>query len=281
MATFGDVSERSFRAAALQFRATGDKARNLDALESFTEVAAAQGAELVVAPEVFLWRGPQEQEPAVAEPVPGPVPDRLASIARRFRVHLVAGSLLELATDARCSNTSLAYAPDGTQPAAYRALPLFDVDLGSTLSIRESDTRLGGDTAVSFACSLGRIGLGICYDLRFPELFRRLAQAEATVVAVPSAFTFNTGSAHWEVLLRARAIENQCYVVAANQYGEGMGGIVNYGHSMIVDPWGTVVARTGGDRDDVVVATIDGSYLERVRAQLPALQHKRLDTGDR
>ena len=265
-----------FGVAALQMCATGDKEENLGRVEAMAASAAARGARLIVAPEVFLWRGPQDREPQIAEPIPGAVADRLGALARRLGVHFVAGSFLERAADDRAYNTSLLFAPDGSVAATYRKIHLFDVDIEDQVTVRESDTRLAGDAPVLAATELGAIGMSICYDLRFPELYRRLAFAGARILVVPAAFTFPTGSAHWEVLLRARAIENQCWVVAANQFGVGMGAIVNYGNSMIIDPWGTVVARTGSDRSDVVFAEIDPSYQERVRRQLPALQHARL-----
>lgn len=275
------MSTTPWTVAALQFCAGGDKQQNLARLEALAERAVARGARLVVAPEVFLWRGPQAEEPAAAEAVPGPATDRLAALARRLGIHLVAGSLLERSPDGRPWNTSLLFGPDGAQLAAYRKIHLFDVDIAGQVSVRESDTRAPGDEPVLARTALGGIGMTICYDLRFPELYRRLALAGAHILVVPAAFTFPTGAAHWEVLLRARAIENQCWVVAANQHGIGMGGVANYGNSMVVDPWGTVVARTGSDRDDVVCAEVDPALLARVRAQLPALRHVRLVDGGR
>lgn len=270
------VETKPFAVAALQLCATGDKDENLAQVEALAARAVARGARLVVAPEVFLWRGPQAQEPEIAEPVPGPVPERLAALARRHAIHFVAGSFLERRSDGRPWNTSLLFAPDGSLLASYRKIHLFDVDIAGQVSVRESDTRAGGTETAVAPTDLGAIGLSICYDLRFPELYRRLALAGARILVVPAAFTFPTGAAHWEVLLRARAIENQCWVIAANQYGLGMGGVANYGNSMIIDPWGTVLARSGSDRDDVVCAEIDPAYLERVRRQLPALNHVRL-----
>jgi predicted amidohydrolase len=270
------VETSAFGVAALQLCATADKNENLARLEALAERAVTRGARLVVAPEVFLWRGPQAQEPEIAEPIPGPVPERLAALARRLAVHFVAGSFLERRGDGRPWNTSLLFAPDGSLLASYRKIHLFDVDIAGQVSVRESATRGAGTEPVVAPTDLGAIGLSICYDLRFPELYRRLALAGARILVVPAAFTFPTGAAHWEVLLRARAIENQCWVIAANQYGLGMGGVANYGNSMIIDPWGTVLARSGSDRDDVVCTEIDPAYLDRVREQLPALQHVRL-----
>jgi len=273
------VEANPYGVAALQLCATADKDANLAVIEELAGRAAARGARLVVAPEVCLWRGPQAQEPQIAEPIPGDSSARLSTIAARFAIHFVAGSILERGPDGRCYNTSLLFAPDGSLRASYRKIHLFDVDISAEVSVRESDTRIAGDTPVLAATELGAIGMSICYDLRFPELYRELARAGAQILVVPSAFTLTTGAAHWEVLLRARAIENQCYVIAANQYGAGMAGITNYGNSMIVDPWGTVIARAGSDRNEVLVAEVDPSHLARVRTMLPALKHVRLAAG--
>jgi nitrilase len=170
-------------------------------------------------------------------------------------------------------------APDGRLVARYRKVHLFDVEIPGRVSVRESDALVAGDEAVSVETPLATLGLSICYDLRFPELFRRLGLAGAEVVLLPSAFTFHTGAAHWEVLCRARAIESQCYLIAANQGGVSPHGFPDYGNSMIVDPWGCVLARAG-DGEGVVTAELDGAYLQRVRTELPALRHARL-TGAR
>ncbi|HLX05620.1 MAG TPA: nitrilase-related carbon-nitrogen hydrolase, partial [Candidatus Binatus sp.] len=165
--------------------------------------------------------------------------------------------------------------PDGKQLAVYRKIHLFDVDLPGRVTVRESDAKLAGADVVTAATSLGAIGLSICYDLRFPELYRRLTFAGAQILSVPSAFTFPTGEAHWEPLIRARAIENQAYVIAPAQFGPNVYGYSDYGNSMIVDPWGRVLARAA-DQEGVVVAPIDLEYQERVRRELPALKHARL-----
>src|SRR5213594_3748353 len=161
--------------------------------------------------------------------------------------------------------------------ARYRKLHLFDVDLPGRVSVRESETRVPGSDLVTVATTLGTLGLSICYDLRFPELYRGLAARGAEILLVPSAFTFPTGAAHWEVLCRARAIENQCYVIAADQTGTSPNGVPDYGDSCIIDPWGRVLARAG-DCDGVVTATIDLGYLARVRRDMPCLAHARLTT---
>ncbi len=177
--------------------------------------------------------------------------------------------------ESRRYNTSVLFAPDGARLAVYRKIHLFDIDLPGRVTVKESEAKLPGAEVVTAATDLGTVGLSVCYDVRFPELYRRLVYAGATIITIPSAFTFPTGEAHWEVLMRARAIENQCYVLAPAQFGSNVHGFIDYGNSMIVDPWGRVLAR-GADQEGVLVAPIDMEYLERVRRELPALSHARL-----
>jgi predicted amidohydrolase len=165
--------------------------------------------------------------------------------------------------------------PDGKQLAVYRKIHLFDVDLPGRVTIKESDGKMPGAEVVTAATELGTVGLSVCYDLRFPELYRRLAFAGARILTIPSAFTFPTGEAHWDALIRARAIENQCYVMAPAQFGPNVHGFSDYGNTMIVDPWGRVLARAS-DQEGVVIAPLDMEYLDRVRRELPALAHARL-----
>jgi predicted amidohydrolase len=200
----------------------------------------------------------------------------MSALARECSIHLCAGSILEAAPGgARAYNTSCLFDPTGRLVARYRKIHLFDVDLPGRVTVRESETRTPGADVVTVPTALGTLGLSICYDLRFPELYRKLAGGGAQVLLVPSAFTFPTGSAHWEVLCRARAIENQCWLVAADQTGMSPHGFADWGESMIVDPWGRVVARAG-DGDGIVTAEIDLGYLARVRRELPCLDHARL-----
>lgn len=259
--------------AAVQMRTGADLDANLARARNLVETAADRGAELVVLPEVFAWRGPRTDEPGAATPIPGRVSEFLRRLAADLAIVLVGGSFLELAPEAEKSfNTSLAIGADGTILARYRKIHLFDVDLPGELSVRESETRAHGREVVTAASPLGTIGLSVCYDLRFPELYRRLAAAGATILVVPSAFTFHTGAAHWEPLLRARAIENQAYVIAPNQAGKSPHGFPDYGHSMIVDPWGTVIARAG-DGEQVIVAELDPDRVARVRREMPCQLH--------
>ena len=270
------MTSRRFLAAAIQLSAGSDKAANLDKAEAFVRDAAKRGAQLVVLPEVFAWRGPREHEAEIAESIPGPITDRMARLTRELRIHLIAGSVLERAAGVdKPFNTSCMFDPRGELIARYRKVHLFDVDIAGHVTVRESDTRQSGSDVVSVDTDVGRIGLSVCYDLRFPELYRRLASAGAQIISIPSAFTFPTGAAHWEILVRARAIENQVYVIAPDQIGRSPSGVNDFGNSLIVDPWGKPLARAA-DRESVIVAEIDFDYLDRVRRELPSLAHVKL-----
>jgi deaminated glutathione amidase len=271
----------TYLAAAIQMNAGPDKPANLERAERLVRVGAARGANLVALPEVFNWRGKRNDQAAAAETLEGQSLTLMSRLARELQIHIVAGSITEqaAATESRCYNTSVLLGPDGSRIAVYRKIHLFDVDLPGRVTVRESDAKLAGADVVTAKTPLGTIGLTICYDLRFPELFRRITFAGAQIIAIPSAFTFPTGEAHWEPLLRARAIENQAYVIAPAQFGPNIYGYSDYGNSMIVDPWGRVLARAA-DQEGVVVAPIDLEYQDRVRRELPALKHARLQ-GDR
>lgn len=263
-------------AAAVQMASGPDRDANLARATALVREAARRDARLVVLPEVFAWRGPREAEPSAAEPVPGPTVEALGALARELGIYLCAGSLLEARPAAdRSYNTSCVFDPAGRLVARYRKLHLFDIDLPGRVSVKESDTRAPGDEVVTVPTPLGTLGLSICYDLRFPELYRRLGAEGAEVLLAPSAFTFPTGAAHWEVLCRARAVENQCYLIAPDQAGVSPHGFRDYGDSLIVDPWGCVLARAG-EGESVVTAEIDLGYLARVRRELPCRQHARL-----
>jgi predicted amidohydrolase len=267
----------TYLAAAIQMNAGPDKPANLERAERLVRVGAARGANLVALPEVFNWRGKRNEQAAAAETLDGESLTLMSRLARELQIHIVAGSITEQAAsgESRCYNTSVLLGPDGKQIAVYRKMHLFDIDLPGRVTVRESDTKLAGDDVVTAKTPLGAIGLSICYDLRFPELYRRLTFGGAQIIAIPSAFTFPTGEAHWEALIRARAIENQAYVIAPAQFGPNIYGYSDYGNSMIVDPWGRVLARAA-DQEGVVVAPIDLEYQERVRSELPALKHARL-----
>lgn len=262
--------------AAVQMQSGSDPAANLGRARELVAEAAGRGAGMIVLPEVFAWRGRRENEDGVATPIPGTVSDFLCGLASEHRVTLVGGSFLEQGPEpGKSFNTSILVDPAGTIRAVYRKMHLFDVDLPGRVTVRESDGRLAGTDVVTAPTELGTVGMSICYDLRFPELYRRLAKAGATIATVPSAFTAHTGAAHWEPLLRARAIENQMFVIAPNQTGTSPHGFHDYGHSLIVDPWGTVIARAD-DGEAVVTAELDLEQLARIRREMPCLQHARL-----
>jgi predicted amidohydrolase len=267
----------TYLAAAIQMNAGPDKLANLERAERLVRVGAARGANLVALPEVFNWRGKRNEQAAAAETLDGQSLTLMSRLARELQIHIVAGSITEQAAagESRCYNSSALIGPDGGRIAVYRKIHLFDVDLPGRVTVRESDAKLAGVETVIASTPLGTIGLSICYDLRFPELYRRLTFAGAQIIAIPSAFTFPTGEAHWEPLIRARAIENQAYVIAPAQFGPNIYGYSDYGNSMIVDPWGRVIARAA-DQEGVVVAPIDLDYQDRVRRELPALKHARL-----
>jgi predicted amidohydrolase len=265
----------SFLAAAVQVQVGNDKPANLDKAEALVRAAARAGAALVVLPELFSWGGPRDQEAVAAEAIPGPTSERLAGLAHELRIHLVAGSFLErIDGHAKVYNTCAVFNPSGKLIGLYRKAHLFDVEISGQVTVRESDTRLAGGEVVAVSTELAPLGLGICYDLRFPELFRHLTAAGAELICLPSAFTFTTGAAHWEVLVRARAIENQVYLIAPNQFGRGASGILNFGNSLIVDPWGTPIARAG-DGETFILGEIDLAYLARVRREIPCLAHRK------
>ncbi len=261
-------------AAAVQMLASSDKEANLREAETRLRHAQALGAKLVVLPEVFNWRGPLKQMTA-AEPIPGPTSNLMANLARELGIYLLAGSILEFVADGnKAYNTSLFFNPQGALLAKYRKIHLFDVDVTDGVAVLESEARLAGGEVVVAETEFCPVGLTICYDLRFPELYRRLVERGAQIIFVPSAFTSFTGQAHWEPLLRARAIENQVYIIAPDQVGHTPNSIPSYGHSMIVDPWGRILAEAS-DGPDVICAEIDLAYLAKVRSELPALSHRK------
>jgi deaminated glutathione amidase len=265
-----------FLAAAVQMLASSDKAGNLDEARRWVRAAASQGARVIALPEVFIWRGSKSDERKSAEPIPGPTSKELANLASELGIYLLGGSILEeIPGSEKAYNTSLLFEPSGELRASYRKIHLFDVDLAQGVSLRESATRAFGASVVVAETELCSMGLTVCYDLRFPELYRGLVTRGAQLIFVPSAFTAYTGQAHWEPLLRARAIENQVYVIAPGQFGKTTKSFETHGHSMIVDPWGKILAELP-DGPGIVTAEIDLDYLAKVRAELPALTHRKL-----
>ncbi|HEY1286401.1 MAG TPA: carbon-nitrogen hydrolase family protein [Solirubrobacterales bacterium] len=265
------------RVAAVQLNSIDDKDANLAAAERLVRDAAADGAELVALPEKWNLLAAGEQMAAGAEPLDGPSLEAARGWAAELGVHLLAGSIAERGEDpGRALNTSVLIGPDGEDLATYRKIHLFDVDAGG-VSYRESEHEDAGAEVVDAAAGELEVGLTVCYDLRFPELYRILALRGARLITIPSAFTLATGRDHWEVLLRARAIENQVFVLAPNQVGEAPPHYSSFGRSAIVDPWGVVLAMAP-DEECFVAAELDLSAQDRVRASLPSLAHRRPDT---
>jgi predicted amidohydrolase len=262
------------RVAAVQLNSNGDKERNLAAAERWVRAAAADGAELVALPEKWNLLAGGEELVAGAEPLDGPSLTAARGWARALGIHLLAGSISERGeVGEKAANASVLIGPHGEDIAVYRKIHMFDVDAGG-VSYRESEHERPGTEPVAAPVGDLVLGMTVCYDLRFPELFRILALRGARIVAVPSAFTLATGRDHWEVLLRARAIENQVFVLAPNQSGEAPPHYSSFGRSMIVDPWGVALA-TAPDGECFIAAELDFGAQDRVRASLPSLANRR------
>lgn len=268
-------SGRSLSVALVQMNSGADKGANIEAALAAIDEAASGGARLITLPEVWPYLGPDGGNAEAAESVPGPLSEMLAERARRHGIYLHIGSMFErVEGEDRLFNTTLVFDPAGEQIARYRKIHLFDVDLEHDTSYRESDTIAPGDEVVTFELDGTTVGLTICYDLRFPELFRLLALRGAEVILLPAAFTLTTGKDHWETLIRARAIENGVFMVAPAQVGQHPPGLWCYGRSMVVDPWGLVIAQAA-DRPMTLHATIDLEEVARVRRQVPSLANRR------
>ncbi|HEX2417668.1 MAG TPA: carbon-nitrogen hydrolase family protein [Micromonosporaceae bacterium] len=265
------------RIAVCQVNSREDRGANLAVARKLLQQAADQGARLVVLPEYLDYLGAATRP--VAEPVDGEFGQFFAHAARTLGIWVHTGSFHEVSPDRdHTYNTSLLFDPRGELAAAYRKIHLYDVEIPGRVSFRESAHIAPGAEIVTADIEGIRFGFSICYDLRFPELYRRLADAGAQVVLVPAAFMLHTGRDHWEVLLRARAIENQCYVLAAAQIGDHEPGRTCYGRSMVVDPWGIVIAQAP-DSIGVTVADLDFDRLATIRAELPSLANRRLSSG--
>ncbi|HVD40493.1 MAG TPA: carbon-nitrogen hydrolase family protein [Solirubrobacterales bacterium] len=264
------------RAAAVQLNSNGDKDRNLATAERLVRAAAADGAEFVALPEKWNLLGGGEELVAGAEPLDGPSLNAARGWARELGIQLLAGSISERGGEGeKASNTSVLIDPQGRDVTVYRKIHMFDVEAGG-VSYRESEFERPGTEPVVAQFGELTAGLTVCYDLRFPELFRILALRGARLIVVPSAFTLATGRDHWEVLLRARAIENQLFVLAPNQVGEAPPHYSSFGRSLIVDPWGVILA-TAPDEECFVSAELDFAALERVRESLPSLANRQPD----
>lgn len=267
----------SFRVAGVQMCSGTEPDANLDAIETLMAEAAGRGARYVLTPEVSIaFAENREGLSRVAGPFEGsPAVARAAEIARRHGIHLHIGSMAVALPDGRFANRSVLFGPDGAIAATYDKIHLFDANLTGLQAYRESHTYRGGEKATLTKAPGFSLGMTICYDVRFPALFNALAKAGADAIAVPAAFTVPTGRAHWEILLRARAIETGTFVIAAAQGGQHQNGRKTYGHSMIVDPWGTILAKMDGDAPGVIVADIDLDRIAEARSQVPVLDNER------
>lgn len=273
----------AFLAAVVQLTTTMDAEASVARAEALVDEAARRGAKLVALPENTSYMGTEEEKRRLAEPVDGPTFQRLAAKAKQHGIFLLAGTLPERGPvlpgktePDRSYNTSVLYGPSGETLAVYRKIHLFDIALGEGATHRESSSVIPGDRAVVAETPLAKIGLSVCYDIRFPDLYRTLVRAGAELLMVPAAFTVPTGHAHWEALLRARAIENQCYVLAAAQQGQNTPTRATFGRSMIIDPWGTVLA-VAPDRPSIAMAEIELDHLRSLRRRMPCLEHERPD----
>lgn len=264
------------RIAAIQMTSGSLKQQNLDTATRLIRKAAESGASFIGLPENFAWMGPEPERDQNAEPLDGPSFSQMAELAKALKVSLLAGSILETgAPGNRLYNTSVLFGPEGQRLGVYRKIHLFDVEVGDGQTYKESAAVAPGTEVVVANTALGKVGLSVCYDLRFPELYRRHSEAGAVLLTVPAAFTLATGKDHWEVLLRARAIENQAYVLAPAQQGRHPKDRLTWGHAMIVDPWGLVTARAS-EGEGMAIAEFDLEYLNKVRRTLPALQHRQM-----
>jgi deaminated glutathione amidase len=265
-----------FKAACVQLRSTEDVAENIAAASTLIRDAARGGARFIATPEnttLMAADAGAKLSHSFDEAHDSALP-RFASLAKELGVWLLIGSLAIKVSDAKTANRSFLFGPDGAVRARYSKIHLFDVDLAGGESYRESSTVAGGDCAVLADTEWGKLGLSVCYDLRFPALYRSLAKKGAFAFTIPSAFTVPTGEAHWHVLLRARAIENGAFVIAPAQGGSHQNGRKTYGHSLIVDPWGTILAEAGTE-PGVIFADIDPVLSREVRGKIPSLQHDR------
>ena len=264
---------QKFMVAVVQMDTQNDKQANWQQMAAFVDEAAAKGAQLVAFPEVVNILS---EAPVYAEPIPGPTTELLMRKAKEQHIWIHGGSISEVNPDGpRTYNTTVLINPDGEIVARYSKLHNFDMTLPDGSSVRESDRKEPGKEIVTVQTELGHLGFAICYDMRFPELFRLMALEGAQIILMPANFTMPTGKDHWEPILRARAIENGCYIIAPNQTGVKEK-FTAYGNSMVVDPWGTVIARAS-DKPGVILAEIDLGYLKSVRQRNPSIHNRRTD----
>ena len=265
-----------FKVAAIQMASGENKEKNLAHAEKLINTAAKSRAFFIALPEVFNFRGNLNEAGKMAEPIPGPSTNLISNLAKEHKVWILIGSMMEKdKKDSKPYNTSFLINPKGELIAKYRKIHLFDIKLKGK-EILESSRNKAGKTPKIVSIENVKFGLSICYDLRFPELYRHYSEKGAEVICIPSSFTKLTGEAHWHTLIRSRAIENLSYVIAPNQAGIGSGGIKTYGHSLIVDPWGKILAEGPSENEVVIYADINLDYLNTIRKNLPALKHRKL-----
>lgn len=265
------------RVAACQIDSGTDKDQNVEKALRFIDKAAERDVDLVAFPEMLTFIGDETEYQKNAEPIPGPTTNKLAKRASEKEIYVHAGSIFETAENTeRVYNTTVLFNDEGEIVETYRKVHLFDIEIDGEVEYMESENVAPGEQAVTAETKLGTFGMSICYDLRFPEYYKTLTNNGARVIFVPAAFTLQTGKDHWEPLLRARAIENQAYIIAPGQIGDKEDSIHTYGKSLIVDPWGNVI-RQASDQEELITADLDFEYLDETRTNLPCLEHTRPD----
>jgi predicted amidohydrolase len=266
-----------FNVALLQIDTQGDKAANLKKIGGFIDAAVKKGAHFITMPEYSTYIGTNEGAFENAESIPGPTTEFVASKAREHKVWIHGGSIYQVIPgEKKMYNTTVVYSPKGDIAATYSKIHLYDVDVKNGVSYKESDTIKPGEKIVDFESDYCRMGLAICYDIRFPEIFRILTLRGAKVIFNPAEFALYTGKDHWESLIKARAIENQCYMICAGQIGVKPG-MHTFGRSLVVDPWGNVIAKAS-DKEGVLMAEIDIDYLDKLRTEVPCLTNRKPKT---
>lgn len=265
------------KVTVVQMNTQNDKQENVEKALNYIDQAAKEGTDLISLPEYFNFLGDDQERQEISEDIPGPTTLALMEKAKEHRLYIHAGSIIEKTDSQKHYNTTVLINRNGEISGKYRKVHLFDIEIEGKVTAKESDTVKPGNEAVVIDTDFGKVGLSICYDLRFPELYRTMALNGAKILFIPAAFTLYTGIHHWETLLRARAIENQCYVVASGQIGSyPPENKTNFGSSMIIDPWGIVIARSS-EKEGITTAHIDFEEINRVRQSVPALKHRKPD----
>lgn len=274
------MSKNILKTAVIQINSGEDKEKNLNKSKKFIKEAVKKGAKFITLPEVFNYRGNLLETAKQAEKIPGLSSKYISELAKKHKVWILIGSMMELPAGStnknkKPFNTSVLINPQGKVTAKYRKIHLFDIKLKGQM-ILESSRNQPGKTPTLTKVGKTKVGLSICYDIRFPEMYRKYADKGAEIICIPSSFTKPTGEAHWHTLNRSRAIENQCFIIAPNQAGTGSGGVKTYGHSLIIDPWGKILAEAPASKETVIYADLDMDHLRKIRRNLPALEHRRI-----